>query len=156
MKFALDSNILVYSFIRDDPERHSAAAELIRLSVNADCVLPLQVVGEFLNVIRRKQPELFSEACMQAERWCSVLPIAETRAQDVIAGAQLARRFHLQFWDSVLCASARTAGAEALLTEDLQDGQAIDGLRIINPFAAANRERVIQLLLPLDSDPPLP
>lgn len=151
MRFALDSNIFVYSFIRDDPERHSAAAELIGLSADADCVLPLQVVGEFLNVIRRKQPELFGDACMQAERWCSLLPIAETRAPEMIAGAQIALRFHLRFWDSVLCASARTAGAEVLLTEDMQDGQTIDGLQIVNPFAAVNREILLELLLPLDN-----
>ena len=151
MRFALDSNVFVYSFIRDDPERHSAAAELIRLSADADCVLPLQVVGEFLNAIRRKQPKLFSDACAQAERWCSVLPIAETRVPDMIAGAQLARRFHLQFWDSVLCAVAQTAGAEVLLTEDMQDGQTIDGLRIINPFAEVNREMLLELLLPLEN-----
>lgn len=135
----------------EDAERHFAAAELIRHSVDADCIMPLQVFGEFLNVIRRKRPDLFEEASAQAERWCSVFPVVETRTADMIGGARLAARHRLQFWDSVLCAVARTAGAEVLLTEDLQDGQSIDGLRIVNPFAEANRGRLPELLIPLEN-----
>ena len=42
----------------------------------------------------------------------------------------------MQFWDCVVCAAAIAAGAKVLLTEDVQDGRTIEGLRLINPFAA--------------------
>lgn len=146
MRFALDSNILVYSFIRDDTARRSAAVSLVRQSVEADCILPVQVLGEFLNVIRRKQPDQFTDACAQAERWSSLMPVAETNAANIIGGAQLALRHRLQFWDSVLCEVARSAGAEILLSEDMQDGRDIEGLRVANPFLSSNAQLVAELL----------
>ena len=148
MRFAIDSNIFIYSFIRDDPERHAAAIDLIRRSIDADCILPIQVLGEFLNVIRRKQPQLFAEACAQAKRWSLVMPVFETSATDLVAGGQLAEKHRIQFWDSVLCEVARSGGAEVLLTEDLQDGRDFDGLRVANPFYASNRLLLAELLVP--------
>jgi predicted nucleic acid-binding protein len=47
----------------------------------------------------------------------------------------------------VVCAAAIDAGAKALLMEDLQDGRAIDSLRLINPFAAANADAIEALLI---------
>jgi predicted nucleic acid-binding protein len=38
------------------------------------------------------------------------------------------------FWDSQIIASAEAAGAETLYSEDMQDGRAIAGLIIRNPF----------------------
>ena len=32
-------------------------------------------------------------------------------------------------------AAARTAGAAVLLTEDFQDGQEVEGVRFVDPFA---------------------
>jgi len=48
----------------------------------------------------------------------------------------------MQLWDCVVCAASIDAGAKVLLTEDMQDGRSVDGLRLINPFAAANAEAV--------------
>ena len=38
------------------------------------------------------------------------------------------------FWDSLILASAETAGAEVLYSEDMQHGQQVAGLTILNPF----------------------
>ena len=40
------------------------------------------------------------------------------------------------FWDSLIIESALAGGARRLCTEDLQSGQMIDQLEIVNPFAA--------------------
>lgn len=151
MRFALDSNILVYTFIRDDPARRSQAIDLVARSVDADCLLPVQVLGEFLNVIRRKHSKWFDEACAQVERWRTVLPVVETTAENILAGGRLARLHRLQFWDSVLCDVVHSAGAQVLLSEDLQDGRELGGLRIVNPFKIENRETLAKLLNPMDS-----
>ena len=58
---------------------------------------------------------------------------------EVLATAAKASRDHaLQFWDAVVCAAADSAGAELLLTEDLQDGRRLGNLLFINPFAPEN------------------
>ena len=60
--------------------------------------------------------------------------------------SEMARAHGMQLWDCVVCAASIEAGAKALLTEDMQDGRTLDGLRLINPFAAANAEAVEGLL----------
>ena len=45
----------------------------------------------------------------------------------------------LSYRDSLIVETALSCGADVLLTEDLQDGQAIDGLRIANPFHQGSR-----------------
>ncbi|HEV2363890.1 MAG TPA: hypothetical protein VGS12_06785 [Caulobacteraceae bacterium] len=53
------------------------------------------------------------------------------------AALGLAVQHQLQFWDSLICATAVRAGCTLLLSEDMQDGFAWRGLTIANPFAAA-------------------
>jgi predicted nucleic acid-binding protein len=53
----------------------------------------------------------------------------------------------LAFWDAMLWATVRRIGARLLLTEDFQDGRTIEGLRIVDPFAAHN-EAIIERELP--------
>ena len=55
-----------------------------------------------------------------------------------MAAAELALTSRLQLWDAVVCVTAFRAGARTLLSEDMQDGGLISGLRIINPFNPAN------------------
>lgn len=51
------------------------------------------------------------------------------------APGSTASRSGLAFWDALIVAAARSAGCDALLTEDLQDGQDLDGLVVVDPFA---------------------
>ena len=44
----------------------------------------------------------------------------------------------MAFWDAMLWATARRAGVGVLVSEDFQDGQTIEGVRIVNPFTARN------------------
>ena len=59
----------------------------------------------------------------------------------------LARTHRMHLWDSVVCAASAQAGAKVLLTEDMQDGRVLDGLRLINPFAVSNAEAIEKLLI---------
>ena len=47
---------------------------------------------------------------------------------------EVAIRFSLSWWDAQIVAAAQMCGAELLLTEDLQDGQDLDGLTVVDPF----------------------
>ena len=50
------------------------------------------------------------------------------RALDVQA------RYRYSFYDSLIVAAALDAGCDRLYSEDLQGGQRIEGLRVVNPF----------------------
>ena len=42
--------------------------------------------------------------------------------------------FQVSFWDSLIVAAAEQANCSVLFTEDLNDGQSIRGVRVVNPF----------------------
>ena len=48
------------------------------------------------------------------------------------------QRYLLSWWDALIVAAAQSSGCIALLTEDLQHGQALGDVRVVNPFATPN------------------
>lgn len=46
-------------------------------------------------------------------------------------------RHALSFWDALVVAAAVRLGCSHLLSEDLQDGQSLDGVTVVNPFVHA-------------------
>lgn len=146
MIFAIDSNILLYAIDQDSEDKRRIAHDIVARGWPLDAVISSQVLGEFLAVVRRKQPSYFDEAAKLVERWALVFQVAWTGPENIIAGAKIASRHRLQFWDSVILEIARERGAGVLLTEDMQDGATIEGIRILNPFRADNRALLDQLL----------
>ena len=66
---------------------------------------------------------------------------------DLPAALDAVKRHKLAFWDAVLWGAARRVGARYLLTEDVQDGFDLDGLRFVDPFAPVN-DLLIDEILP--------
>jgi predicted nucleic acid-binding protein len=135
---ALDSNVLIYGEADPDLARGAVAEALIPFAA-ASGILPAQALAEYLWVIWRKRPERFPGAVLQASLYRETFEIVGTDSDLVLSAAQLTRRHRMQFWDAIICAAAMKGGAEVLLTEDLQDGSLIEGLRVLNPFALENR-----------------
>lgn len=149
MRFTVDTTILVYAYAEDDPVKREVARHILLAGVDADLVLTVQAIAEFLNVMRRKVPELFPEAIAQAERWLALYPVIPTYSGVAVQAARLATRYKLQLWDCMIAEAAMQAGARFLLTEDLQDGMLIGEIRIVDPFRTANTRLVAELLQPL-------
>lgn len=136
---ALDTNILVYAESQDDPQgRYEKAIELITLSSAAGSMVPLQAIGEFLNVCRRKKILDMAAALERAQSYVDLFETPTTAFIDMQQATDWCRAFELQFFDALIAAVAARAGATMLLSEDMHDGLQLDGLRIVNPFAAAN------------------
>jgi predicted nucleic acid-binding protein len=133
----LDSNIFIYTFDTTDPRKSTTARGLIDTALGlGNGHVSFQVVQETLRVITGKlrRPATPNEAQAFLQRallplW-SVMPSAAlyTRALELQA------RWHYSFYDSLIVAAALQAQCDRLLTEDLQDGQHIEGLLIENPF----------------------
>lgn len=136
---ALDTNILVYAESHDDPQgRYEKAIQLIALASAAGSMVPLQAIGEFLNVCRRKKLLDMAAALERAQSYVDLFDTPITAFIDMHQATDWARTFDLQFFDALIAAVAARAGATILLSEDMHDGLQLDGLRIVNPFAAAN------------------
>ena len=146
-RVAIDSHILIYAEVEPDLAKGKRSADLI-LRAARDGVIPAQVLGEFLRFVQRRVPTAFEEAIKQARIYQSVFLIPPTTDAILNKAAETARAHHLQFWDCVVCAASGQGGAKVLLTEDMQDGRTIDGLRLVNPFVPANTQLIDQLLNP--------
>lgn len=144
-RVALDSNILIYAELEPESEKGTRSADLV-LRAARDGVIPVQVLGEYLRFVQRRVPAAFEEAIRQASIYQAAFLTPPTTAAVLNNAADLARVHRMQFWDCVICAASIEGGAKVLITEDMQDGRTIDGLRLINPFAPANAEAIESLL----------
>lgn len=144
-RVALDSNILIYAEIEPESEEGKRSADLI-LRAARDGVIPAQVLGEYLRFVQRRAPASFEEAIRQASLYQAAFLTPPTTDAVMKKAAEMARAHRLQLWDCVVCVAALDAGAKVLLTEDMQDDRAVEGLHLLNPFATANAEAIETLL----------
>ncbi len=134
----LDSNVLVYLFDEDHPEKQSQAWNLVG-EPGRHIVLSVQVLGEFFHVVTRKlrRPLSPSQALQATEH----LGRHEVRPIDTALVRKAIRRrisSQLSYWDALIVETARDALADVLLTEDLNHGQRFGTLEVRNPFRKAD------------------
>lgn len=134
-RFALDTNVLVYAVLERRSGKGERCAALIKAASDGG-VLPVQVLGEFLNVVRRRRPELMDVALRTFEACRSTFVIVPTEPDTLLAAAAFAQRYMLQFWDAVIWQASAQSGATVLVSEDLQGGFAAGGMRVVNPFSS--------------------
>lgn len=125
----LDTNVLVYLLSTD-----GAKADRAEMLLREGPVISVQVLNEFVAVARRKAklawPDI-RDSLGVVRALCAVRPLTiEThdRALDI------AERFGLAIYDSLIVAAAAEAGCKRLWSEDMQHGQTIGGVTIANPF----------------------
>jgi predicted nucleic acid-binding protein len=130
----VDSNALIYaadeSFPR--PRNTSIARGLLR---QRDLWISVQVLNEFTVNARRKDKLAFTPE--QERQWYERLllfSIVPLTTDTFLAALAIHARHQVSHWDSLILAAAREAGCETLYTEDLNDGQVYDGIRVVNPF----------------------
>jgi predicted nucleic acid-binding protein len=135
VKAFFDTNLLIYAVAEGDP-RSAQAEELLA----SGGVLSVQVLHEFISVARRKILMSWSEVAQALDAFrilCpSPLPITvETHA----SALRIAARHDYNIYDALVIAAALEAGCATLYSEDLHDGQTIDGrLTIRNPFGKSS------------------
>ena len=126
-----DSNVLIYTLAENDP-REALAARLL----SAGGIVSVQALNEFTNVARRKLrlswPELH-RALANIRAFCPPpLPITVATHE---AALGIAERLGYGVYDSLIIASALESACATLYSEDMQDGQVVEGtLTIRNPF----------------------
>ncbi len=131
MTIFFDTNVLVYA------QGPGMKGDKARQALADGGVISVQVLNEFANVLRRKFRLEWSVVAAAVadvrDLFESIRPLDVETHEAAIA---LAEAHGFAFYDALIVASALQAGCETLLTEDLQAGRRIDGLVIVNPFAA--------------------
>lgn len=131
----IDSNVLIYAESCDEPKKQSAALALLRnLKLSAGGVLSTQVLQEFANVALRKMGLDASHVRKQLSAHQQFELVQVTPA--IIHGAlDLHQTRSLSFYDALMVQAAIVAGCDILYSEDLNAGEIIGGVKIVNPFA---------------------
>lgn len=126
-----DTNILLYLLSGDTDKADRAEAVLAQGGT-----ISVQVLNEFAAVAVRKLGLSYSEIREVLEpvrAICNVEPIT-LEIHDL--GLQVAERYGFSIYDALIVAAALQAGCGTLYSEDLQDGQSIEGRLVVrNPFA---------------------
>lgn len=132
--FFVDTNVLFYAHDPRDVEKRQKARDLLRRGFrDRSAVVSLQVLREFFAAATRKLALSAEDARRRVELYCRLEVIAET-TDDLLAAIDLHRLHGYAIWDCLILRAALQAGCVVLYSEDLQHGQRIDGLEIVNPF----------------------
>jgi predicted nucleic acid-binding protein len=125
-----DTNIVVYAF-GVDAGKLGIAEDIVK----AAPVISTQVVNEFHNVARRKlglDLETRHRVATDLLQSCRVVAVDRIIALDAMRVEAI---YGFSYWDSLILSAALSAGCDILYSEDMQDGQVIDGRLIVkNPF----------------------
>ena len=135
-KFTLDTNILIYSIDRQSGDRHAQAIELVERMSQCDCILTLQALCEFYNVVTRKGKMPRGEAQAQVQDWMILFPVVNAEPRILQRAIRSTDEHGFSFWDAMLLETAAQAGVMQFLSEDLQHGRIWRGMSIRNPFRA--------------------
>jgi predicted nucleic acid-binding protein len=135
-KTFVDTNVLIYAHDVDAGRKHEIAQRVLReLWSERIGLLSTQVLQElYVNVTRKiasPLPKASARAVVSAyASWCSEITLDE-----ISAAFRIEDESRLGFWDSLIIASAAKGGATRLLSEDMNTGQTVSGVRIEDPFA---------------------
>ncbi|MBY0447529.1 MAG: PIN domain-containing protein [Hyphomonadaceae bacterium] len=141
MSIFLDTNILLYSLdlhAGEGTKRDMAHSLLAR----RDVVLSVQVLQEFYvqaTHARRARPLAHADAVGLIRTWGRFAVVENTQAL-LLAGLAIRASAQLSLWDALIVAAAAGAGCSELMTEDLNGGQIIAGVRITNPFTLVSKQ----------------
>lgn len=131
----LDTTILTYAFDDSEPLKQARSQELLDTIPFDSIVLSGQVLGEFYWTSTRKIPmPLTASEARDVVSWLSsfvIVPIDQYLARGAIDLGESAK---IAYWDALIIKAAASMSCERVLTEDLNHGQVIDGVQIVNPF----------------------
>jgi predicted nucleic acid-binding protein len=135
----VDTNILIYSMDRSDLVKRAKARILIRQLRTSppSTVLLWQVAGEFVRYLRFRQDrgEITGVGVLRyLNTFRRTFPLTFPTTNVLDRALDLANRYSLSHWDSMLLGACLVAQVDTLYTEDMGAPTTIESIRLINPF----------------------
>ncbi len=130
----IDTNIFVYAHDSGSPGKQARSREIIsRLADSGDGVVSTQVIQEFYVATTRKLgvDPLVAKSVLKTFGAFEVVQVSTLLIQEAVDCSILNA---LSFWDSLIVSAAASSGCAVVLSEDLNAGQTILGVKIQNPF----------------------
>ena len=128
----LDSNILVY--LSGGAGKKLDTIEKLLLTETSK-IISAQVLNEFCNVSLRKLKKTPDEVIFKVNHFLKFFELFPANSDTIHKALQLKKKYNYSYYDSLILASSLESKCTILYSEDLHNGQLIDGkLTIINPF----------------------
>lgn len=135
----LDTNVLLYSFDRNEPVKGPAAQALLAALVAAGRPLvSTQVVSEFYWNVTRKIaiPLTHAQAIAEINSLSTLMQVVPVTYDTIVKALDAVGQHGLPLWDAQIFAAAKLNGATTVLSADFQHRGVIEGVTFLNPFAA--------------------
>ena len=134
-KFFLDSNILVYCLDENNPEKQSIAKKIVtNLVETSSGQILTQSLQEFFNVITKKLNCPKENARQSVEYFSAAFPVHCNTVKDIISAITISIKTQFSFYDSLILSAAKAENCDTVYSEDLNNGQEVNGIKIVNPF----------------------
>lgn len=136
MSIFLDTNVLVYWV-----DKHPFA-ERVEALLAQDCVVSVQVLNEFANVLKIKRRMSWSDIADISETLQSICKVCELNQATHQLALYLVQRYNIHIYDANIVAAAAQMRCDVLNSEDMQHGLSVripvqfggGSLSIKNPF----------------------
>ena len=135
-KVFFDSNILVYFADGADPQKQLIAENLIKNAViNDNGVISTQSLQEFFAATTRKLLCTKEKAKEYVENFSDSFTVEQVSVPLILKAINISIKNQFSFWDSLILSAAIQSGCIICYSEDLTNGQIVEGVKIVNPFA---------------------
>ena len=133
-KVFLDTNILAYIFDSRDIATKAKAKELFsQLVIENNCMISTQVLQELFNVMTKKL-KYSKEDAQKIITSLLNLNVHQVSTTDIQMAMKISSESQFTIYDSLIIAAAKAGNCTTVYSEDLNDGQVVEGVKIVNPF----------------------
>lgn len=134
----IDTNLLIYLYDQNEPVKQARSHFVLdELQKRGAGRLSVQSLSEFANIaIKKLSPLLLpSDVAEQIYLFRNIFPIHLVTPSMVADAARGVRDHQMSFYDAQIWSCARFNQIPLIFSEDFQDGQILEGIRFVNPFA---------------------
>jgi len=129
-KIFIDTNILLYLYDLDT-EKKRKAKEILK----SNHCISTQVLNEFSNVSIKKIKLNYKDLDENLKKIIEKTTVFVFTEETILSAVKIQYKYKLQYYDSLIIATALENGCSVLYSEDMQHKQLIENkLTIINPF----------------------
>jgi predicted nucleic acid-binding protein len=135
-KCFVDTDILVYANDRSEALKHERAKQLLVDGITrGNIAVSTQVLGEFYITVTSKIKVPLPESIVRKEiMLLRAVEIVEVDCNLVLQAIDISNTNGLSYWDALIIAAAQKAKCTILCSEDLNPGQKISSIMVMNPF----------------------
>ena len=131
----LRARVLVYVHDPRRPQKQQVARDLVKRYFSTGAgVLSTQVLQELFVSLTSKIANLPAPVVASLIADYCAFPLVVIEPAHILNAVDLQARYQLSFWDGLILAAAKAAGAATMFSEDFSRGTNYDGVKLQNPF----------------------